>query len=318
MNTLMPARRGLLRGVLAAAAASTMKLSAVQAQQAEVRWSAGTELPKTKAPANATDCHFHIYDSSFPIAPYATLKPPPASVDDYHALQRRIGTTRCVVILPSTYGTDNSHYLALLPQLGGKERARMVGVVNTSVTDQELRQMHDAGVRGIRFNLAPPGATTIDMIEPLAKRIELMGWHCQINMPADQIVAAQEVFLRVPGRLVFDHLAHAPDVNGPAYQLIRRLIDKGNTWVKLSGAYADTKSGPPQYADRLAVAQGYAKAAPERVVWGSDWPHPSEPADKKPDDAVLFDLLAVWVPDEAARHKVLVDNPAKLYDFPAG
>jgi D-galactarolactone isomerase len=318
MTTPLPSRRDLLCGALAAAAATTTKLSAVQAQQAQVRWSAGTELPKTKAPANATDCHFHIYDSSFPIAPYATLKPPPASVDDYHALQHRIGTTRCVVILPSTYGTDNSHYLALLPQLGGKERARMVGVVNTSVTDQELRQMHDAGVRGIRFNLSPPGATTIDMIEPLAKRIELMGWHCQINMPADQIVAAQEVFLRVPGRLVFDHLAHAPDVNGPAYQLIRRLIDKGNTWVKLSGAYADTKSGPPQYADRLAVAQGYAKAAPERVVWGSDWPHPSEPADKKPDDAVLFDLLAVWVPDEAARHKVLVDNPAKLYDFPAG
>ena len=185
-------------------------------------------------------------------------------MEDYHALQRRIGTTRCVVILPSTYGTDNSHYLALLPQLGGKDRARMVGVVNTSVTDQELRQMHDAGVRGIRFNLSPPGATTLDMIEPLAKRIELMGWHCQINMPADQIVAAQEIFLRVPGRLVFDHLAHAPDVNGPGYQLIRRLIDKGNTWVKLSGAYADTKSGPPEYADRLAVAQGYASAAPER------------------------------------------------------
>jgi predicted TIM-barrel fold metal-dependent hydrolase len=318
MKTQMPARRGLLRGAFAAAAASTMKLSAVQAQQAEVRWSTGTELPKTKAPPNATDCHFHIYDSSFPIAPYATLKPPPASVDDYHALQRRIGTSRCVVILPSTYGTDNSHYLALLPQLGGKDRARMVGVVNTSVTDQELRQMHDAGVRGIRFNLAPAGATTIDMVEPLAKRIEPMGWHCQINMPADQIVAAQDVFLRVPGRLVFDHLAHAPDVNGPAYQLIRRLMDKGNTWVKLSGAYADTKSGPPQYADRLAVAQGYAKAAPERVVWGSDWPHPSEAADKKPDDAVLFDLLAVWVPDDSARHKVLVENPAKLYDFPAG
>jgi hypothetical protein len=103
MKTLLPARRGLLRGALAAAAASTMKLPDVQAQQgAEVRWSAGTELPKTKAPPNATDCHFHIYDASFPIAPYATLKPPPASVDDYHALQRRIGTTRCVVILPST------------------------------------------------------------------------------------------------------------------------------------------------------------------------------------------------------------------------
>ena len=94
-------------------------------QQTEVRWSVGTEPPKTKALPHATDCHFHIYDASFPIAPYARLKPPPASVQAYQALQRRIGTTRCVVILPSTYGTDNSHYLALLPQLGGKDRARM-------------------------------------------------------------------------------------------------------------------------------------------------------------------------------------------------
>jgi D-galactarolactone isomerase len=319
MNAMMPDRRGLLRGALAVAAISVMSRSQAEAQQqTEVRWSVGTEPPKTKAPPNATDCHFHIYDSSFAIAPYATLKPPPASVQDYQALQRRIGTTRCVVILPSTYGTDNSHYLALLPQLGGKERVRMVGVVNPPVTDQELRQMHDAGVRGIRFNLSPPGATTLDMIEPLAKRIEPMGWHSQINAPADQILAAQDIFLRVPGRLVFDHLAHAPDVDSPSYQLVRRLIDKGNTWVKLSGAYGDTKSGPPEYADRLAVAQGYARAAPERVVWGSDWPHPSEAADKKPNDAVLFDLLAVWVPDEAARHRVLVENPAKLYDFPAG
>jgi predicted TIM-barrel fold metal-dependent hydrolase len=310
-------RRSLLRGALAGVAGAIVPPQARAQQTTEVRWSTGTEPPKTKAPLNATDCHFHIYDSSFPIASYATLKPPPASVQDYHALQRRLGTSRCVLILPSTYGTDNSHYMALLPQLGGKERARMVGVVNPSVTDQELRQMHEAGVRGIRFNLAPAGATTIDMVEPLAKRIEPMGWNCQINMPAEQIVAAQDVFLRVPGRLVFDHLAHAPDVNGPAYQLIRRLLDKGNTWVKLSGAYADSKSGPPQYADRLAVAQGYAKAAPERVVWGSDWPHPTEPADRKPDDAVLFDLLAVWVPDDAARHRVLVENPAALYDFPA-
>jgi D-galactarolactone isomerase len=319
MNAKMPGRRGVMRGAFAFAATSGAALSQAVAQLAtEVRWSVGTEQPKTKAPPNATDCHFHIYDSSFPVAPYATLKPPPASVQDYHNLQRRIGTTRCVVVLPSTYGTDNTHFLALLPQLGGEERARMVGVVNTAVTDQELRQMHEAGMRGIRFNLAPEGATTIDMIEPLAKRIEPMGWNCQINAPPEQIVAAQEIFFRVPGRLVFDHLAHAPDVNSASYQLVRRLIDKGNTWVKLSGAYADTKSGPPEYADRLAVAQGYARAAPERVVWGSDWPHPTEAVDKKPNDAVLFDLLAVWVPDAAARHKVLVENPAMLYDFPAG
>jgi D-galactarolactone isomerase len=319
MNSRKPDRRDLLVGAFAAAAASSFFPSHADAQQqTEVRWSSGTEPPKTRAPVNATDCHFHIYDPSFPIASYAKLKPPPASVADYKALQRRIGTTRCVLILPSTYGTNNDPYLALLPQLGGRERARMVGVVNTSVTDQELRKMHDAGVRGIRFNLAPPGATTLEMIEPLARRVEPMGWNCQINAPADQIVAAQEIFLRVPSRLVFDHLAHVPNVGSPSHQLVRRLIDKGNTWVKLSGAYADSKSGPPEYADRLAVAQDFARAAPERVVWGSDWPHPTEPVNKKPDDAVLFDLLAVWVPDETARHRVLVENPASLYDFPPG
>jgi D-galactarolactone isomerase len=315
MNRTIPDRRVLLRGALAAAVAP---LVPANAQPQPVPFSSGTEPPKIKIPPNATDCHFHIYQASFPVAPYATLKPPPASVQDYQALQRRIGTTRCVLIQPSTYGTDNRAYLALLPELGGKDRVRMVGVVNTSVTDQELRAMHDAGVRGIRFNLAPPGATTLDMIEPLAQRIEPMGWHCQINAPSDQIAAAADLFLRVPGRLVFDHLAHAPDVNSATYQLVQRLIDKGNTWVKLSGAYADSKSGPPEYADRLAVAQGYARAAPERVVWGSDWPHPTSPVDNKPNDAVLLDLLAVWVPGEAARHKVLVENPTRLYDFPTG
>jgi hypothetical protein len=109
-------RRSLLRGALAGVAGAIVPPQARAQQTTEVRWSTGTEPPKTKAPLNATDCHFHIYDSSFPIASYATLKPPPASVQDYHALQRRLGTSRCVLILPSTYGTDNSHYIALLPQ----------------------------------------------------------------------------------------------------------------------------------------------------------------------------------------------------------
>src|ERR1700760_1649267 len=130
MRTGKPHRRDVLRLAVGLAGTTALAGGAALAQQpGPVRWSTGTEAPKLQAPPNATDCHFHIYDASFPIAPYATLKPPPASVDDYHALQRRIGTTRCVVILPSTYGTDDQHYLALLPKLGGKDRARMVGVV---------------------------------------------------------------------------------------------------------------------------------------------------------------------------------------------
>jgi D-galactarolactone isomerase len=179
--------------------------------------------------------------------------------------------------------------------------------------------MHAAGVRGIRFNLALAGATSLEMLEPLSRRVDALGWHCQINMPGDQILAAQDVFLRIPGKLVFDHLAHIPEPEGPnsgLFTLMRRLLDKGNVWVKLSGAYADTKVGPPTYADSSAVAKAYVQAAPQRLVWGSDWPHPTEPMDKKPNDAALFDLLTGWVPDAVMRHRVLVENPAELYDFP--
>ena len=316
-----PGRRDTLRlamGLVGAAAGAGIVGKVGAQQTGQVRWSTGTEAPKLLAPPNATDCHFHIYDANFPIAPYATLKPPEASVDDLRALRRRLGVTRGVLIQPSTYGTDNRGYLGLLPKLGN-DRTRMVAVVNTSVTDAELREMHAAGVRGIRFNLSPPGATMLEMLEPLSRRVDAMGWHCQINMAGNQILAAQDVFLRIPGKLVFDHLAHVPEPDGPnspVFTLMRRLLDKGNVWVKLSGAYADTKVGPPTYADSTVVAKAYVQAAPQRLVWGSDWPHPSEPTDRKPNDAVLFDLLAEWVPNEAMRHRVLVDNPAELYDFP--
>ena len=322
MITQKLARRDTLRlavGLIGAATGAGVAADAGAQQAGQVRWSSGTEPPKLKAPTNATDCHHHIYDASFPIAPYATLKPPEASVDDYLALRQRLGIVRSVLIQPSTYGTDNRSYLGLLPRLGS-DRTRMVAVVDTSVTDADLHEMHASGVRGIRFNLAPAGATTLEMLEPLSRRVDALGWHCQINMPGTQILAAQEVFLRIPGKLVFDHLAHIPEPDGPnsaLFTLMRRLLDKGNVWVKLSGAYADTKVGPPTYSDSTAVAKAYVRAAPQRLVWGSDWPHPTEPVDIKPDDAVLFDLLSEWVPDAPMRHRVLVENPAELYDFPA-
>jgi predicted TIM-barrel fold metal-dependent hydrolase len=178
--------------------------------------------------------------------------------------------------------------------------------------------MHEQSARGIRFNLAQAGATTPEMIEPLAKRVNELGWHIQINAPAAKFIEIMPILERVPTPIVFDHLVHIPEpegVNHPLFAQVRALIDKGKTWVKLWGAYADTKVGPPTYADATAVAQAYVKAAPERCVWGSDWPHPSEP-EKKPDDAVLFDLLLVWAPDEKVRHRILVENPEVLYDYP--
>ena len=310
----MLVRREFLKGASAAAVAGVTGFAARTSQAQTVPYSAGTEPPKTKAPANACDCHMHIYNARFPVAPGATLKPADALPSDYRLLQKRIGTTRNVIVTPSTYGTDNSATLDGMAQLAPNVRG--VAVVDTRVTDAELKRLNGLGMRGTRFNLVQAGATTVEMLEPLAKRINDLGWHIQINAKPELIVEIEPLLMRLPTPLVFDHLAHVPrdqGVDSPAYKTMRKLIDAGRTWVKLSGAYQDTKVGPPTYADATPIAQAYVKAAPERMVWGSDWPHPTEK--DKPDDAILFDLLATWVPDEATRNRILVQNPETLYGF---
>jgi len=316
MQRIPSGRREFLKaaGLLAMATAGT-GIGVRRAEAQQVPYSAGTEPPKLKAPANACDCHMHIYDSKYPIAPTATLKPADATVADYKLLQKRTGTTRNVVVTPSTYGTDNRITLDAIAQIG--PTARGVAVVDTSIADAELKRMNDSGIRGIRFNLVQAGATTVDMLEPLSKRVNDLGWHLQIHMKGEQIAAIEDLLLRLPAPIVFDHLGRLAQPNAldtAGFKSISKLIDKGKTWVKLSGAYQDSKVGPPSYSDTVAIARAYIKAAPERMVWGSDWPHPTEK--EKPDDAILFDLLAEWAPDVATRTAILVQNPARLYGFP--
>jgi D-galactarolactone isomerase len=321
MRQTGPAAHGMRRHdflctIAAAAGGMFAGAAPLPAMAQQVKWSSGTERPKLAAPANTTDCHHHIYNSRFPIDPKATLRPGDATVDDYRALMQRIGIVRHVIIQPSTYGTDNSCTLDALAAFG--KEARAVAVVDTTVGDAELKRLDGLGVRGIRFNLAQAAATTPEMIEPLSRRVNDLGWHIQINAPAATIIEIMPILEKVPSPIVFDHLAHIPEPAGiadPLFGKVRALIDKGKTWVKLSGVYADTKVGPPTYADSTAVAQAYVKAAPERLVWGSDWPHPSE-RDAKPHDAVLFDLMLEWAPDAAVRTRILAENPATLYGFP--
>jgi len=185
-------------------------------------------------------------------------------VEDYRAFQKRIGTSRNVVVTPSTYGVDNRVTLDAVAAFG--PQARAVVVVNDTLSDAELKHMHGQGARGIRFNFAPVGATTPEMIEPLSNGSTKLGWHIQINAPAAKIIEIMPILDRVQSPIVFDHLAHIPEpegINHPLCAQVRALMDKGKTWVKLSGAYADTKVGPPTYADSTAIAQAYAKAAPE-------------------------------------------------------
>jgi predicted dehydrogenase/predicted TIM-barrel fold metal-dependent hydrolase len=281
--------------------------------------SGGRLMPRMKAPANACDCHFHIFDRRFPPPGPAKRLVTDASVAEYRLFQRRIGTTRAVVVTPSAYGTANAVTLDAIAQFG-LANARGVAVIDPAITDAELKKMADGGIRGIRFTLFDPTTAVIgfDMIEPLARRVAGLGWHVQLHLRADQIVEQEALLMRIVTPIVFDHLGRLPQpqgINHPAFGVIRRLIDKGKTWVKLSSIYQDSKVGPPTYADQTEVARAYLKAAPERMVWGSDWPHPTERGDK-PDDAVLFDLVAEWAPDEALRQRLLVDNPAALYGFP--
>jgi len=318
MQAMPTDRRELIKAmgaIAVVAVANSIDARGASAQQ--VPYSTGTEPPKLGAPANACDCHMHMYDSKYPVAPTATLRPADARVADYKLFQKRIGTTRNVVVTPSTYGTDNQITLDCVAQFGAT--ARGVAVVDTSVTDAELRRMNDLGIRGIRFNLVQAGATTIEMIEPLSKRVNDLGWHVQIHMKGEQIAANEALLSRLPSAIVFDHLGRLAPPNpldNPGFKTISKLIDKGRTWVKLSGAYQDSKVGPPTYSDMIAVGRAYVKASPERMVWGSDWPHPTE-KEAKPNDAELFDLLAEWTSDPATRTAILVRNPEALYGFRA-
>jgi predicted TIM-barrel fold metal-dependent hydrolase len=275
--------------------------------------SSGIAPPMLSAPPNACDCHMHIYDSRrfAPPRPDARMQPD-AAVADYRLLQQRLGTARTVVVQPAAYDVDNAVTLDAIAQLG--PQARGVAVVRPEIADAELKRLSQGGVRGIRFTQFDPrtAVTTLDMIEPLARRIEPLGLHVQIHLRADQIVAAVDMLERLPGTIVFDHLGRVSGVDDPAFAVVRRMLDRGRTFVKLSGAYMASK--PPAHAEAGAIARAYIAAASERVVWGSDWPHPTET--HKPDDAVLFDLLAEWAPDQATRHRILVDNPAVLYGFP--
>ena len=278
----------------------------------------GVYSPRLAVPPLACDCHLHIYDPAFAMARPDARPVEHASVAEFRRLQRRLGTTRAVVVQPAAYGTDNRVTLDAVSKLG-IANARGIAVIHPDVTDAQLQSMHDGGIRGVRFTQHDPrtAVTTPEMIEPVAARIAPLGWHVQLHLLASQIVALREVILRLPGTVVIDHMARLPQPGGidhPAWDIVRTLLDRGRTWVKISGAYLDSREGPPRYADAAQVARAFIRHAPGRCLWGSDWPHPTE-RDWKPDDAGLLDLLGEWAGDAATRTRILVENPRDLYGF---
>lgn len=280
--------------------------------------SLGLNLPARRLPANACDSHMHIFDPRFAPSPHWTRQPPHADVAAYRQLQQRLGMTRTVVVNPSTYGVDNACTLDALDQLG--DSACGIAVVDHDVTDAELDALAARRVCGLRVNFVSPqswGTTTVEMLETLSRKVARPGWHIQVFMHPEQLVELAPVLRRLPAPLVIDHMGlidPAEAGSGTAFAVVRSLLDAGNTWVKLSGAYMRSRIGEPSYADVEALGRELVKAAPERLVWGSDWPHTTQPKDTV-NDASLVDLLQAWCGVEAVMDRILVENPARLYGF---
>ncbi|MET1115262.1 MAG: amidohydrolase family protein [Comamonas sp.] len=283
--------------------------------------SVGLHRPARQLPVLACDSHMHIFAPEFAPSPHWQRTPPDARVDAYRQLQQRLGTSRTVVVTPSTYGTDNACTLDALRQLGTE--ARGVAVVGQDVGDAQLQDLAAQRVCGLRVNFVSPqswGETTAQMLQTLASKIAGAGWHIQLFAHPGQIVALAPVLQALPVPLVIDHmgLLDPAQPETAAQALILRWLDAGNTWVKLSGAYMRSQVHGPTYADTLPWGRALVQAAPERLVWGSDWPHTTETPGTV-DDADLVDLLQRWCDSDAMMDPILVDNPARLYGFaPSG
>ena len=273
-------------------------------------------LPRFRPPAGTTDCHLHIFGpyARFPLQPNRSFTPPEALLGDYERLMKALGIERCVVVQPSPFGTDNSCTEDAVERLG--PIARGVAVLGPDVEEATLKRLDRVGFRGVRLNLLFKGGVPIEAMEPLAKRLAPYGWHIQLLLDARTLPDLAPRLRALPVDIVIDHMGYMPvsvGMNSPAVDTMRRLLGEGRTWVKLSGSYAVTVDGPP-YADAAPLARTLLEAAPDRCVWGTDWPHPAAKG-TMPDDAELLDLVPTWTTDAALQRKLFRDNPAVLYGF---
>lgn len=265
-------------------------------------------------PANACNAHLHIIDPAFPNDGKAAAQI--GTVEEYRALADRLSLPRAVFVQAKPFALDNACLLDAIKKFG-PDSARGVAVVDNTVSDRELERLHRGGVRGLRFSVWNPNNAVISFEDcyPLSQRIRHLGWNIQLHMGASQLVERADIIRRLDCKVVIDHMGRldpALGIKDPAWPFIQEMIDRGNTWVKLSGPYLNTKIGEP-WADATETAIAIAQYAPERVVWGSDFPHVTEKV--KPDEAALAELIGTWLPTEQARRLALADNPRELYGF---
>jgi D-galactarolactone isomerase len=274
------------------------------------------EPPRLKAPPGTVDTHMHFYDSGYVALPGTPL-PPDASVDDYRQVMRWLGIERVVIVQPNAYGDDNRLTMDSVAALGS-DIARAVVVVKPGVSDEQLDALTKAGARGARIMALHGGTVGLDQLDAVAARIHPFGWHPIVQIDGRNFPDHEAQLLRLPGTFVIDHVGKFLEPVAPdhaAFKSLLRLVDTGRCYVKISAPYETSKTGGPAYEDVGALAKALIRAAPDRMLWASNWPHAQAAKFGYPNDAALLDLLLDWAPDETAIRKMLVDNPTRLYGF---
>ena len=277
-----------------------------------------TKTPAYRPPPGATDAHCHIFGPGdvYPYAADRSYTPPDAPLSRFKELQATLGLERAVLVNASCHGTDNTVILDAIAQSGGKYRG--VANVDSTISDEELQRLHEGGIRGIRFNFVQHLGGTPDMAEfhKLVNRIRPLDWHVVLHFDAGDLLAFEEMLSGLPVPFVIDHMGRVPTKDGldqRPFEILLQTAKMENCWVKICGAERVSSAGPP-FTDAVPFGQAILEVCPDRVLWGTDWPHPNI---KKhmPNDGDLVDLIPLFMADAATQQAVLVDNPQRLYGF---
>ena len=282
--------------------------------------------PRTAFPPLACDTHAHIFGPAgrFPYVAERIYTPPDSTCDDYRKLLAALGVERAVLVQPSVYGADNTAMLDAMRQFGAGVRA--VAVTDPGIGRIEIEALHDAGVRGLRFNVVDrrenKNVIPADMLREVATRIAPFGWHIELLVNVDEAPQFAKAVADIPVPIVLGHLGYPKSgarewTAHPAFADLLRLLDGGRCWIKMTGPYRISSAPDTPYDDVDAAARKLAAAAPQRLVWGTDWPHAMKKK-RMANDGEMADLLERWVPDAGTRARILVDNPAELYGFGPG
>lgn len=276
-----------------------------------------TRTPAFRMPPGACDTHAHVFGpvARFPYADARSYTPPEATVERYAALLDTLGIERCVLVQGGPHGTDNRVTLDAIARLGA--RARGVAVIRPDLDDAQRQALHDGGMRGCRMSTVVRGGAGFEHLEALSAQTRPLGWHLVLHLRrSEELVDLAPRLRALDQPFVLDHLGHVlgdEGVEAPGFQALLGLLDTDRCWVKLASLYRSS-SRPHPYEDMLPMIHRVVAARPDRLLWGSNWPHPINPV-AMPNDGDLVDLIPVWVPDAAARQQMLVDNPARLYGF---